>query len=342
MTPEAAWTRRSAAAALLAGFVSACATPRPEPVLSINLAELQPQGAPATGTRIETAFDDAARMTVPVYLGRRGPFQFVVDTGANRTVVSLETAAMCGMEAAGSADVHGIAGSQPARLVRAPRLRVGQVYEGSMVLPALPRAALGADGLLGVDVLRGRRVRLDFRRNAFEIGASRQGATVERGDDTRIPRRDRRRGVPVRAYYRAGQLVIFDAEVAGTPVRAFLDSGSQVTVGNEPLRQVLLRDRPDFARRMTSTNLVSATGQTAPASLASLPLLRLGGVLIHHVPAAFAPLHIFKLWELEEEPAMLVGVDVLRHFDEVILDFGRREVIFVGGRSRARRLKQPL
>jgi hypothetical protein len=31
---------------------------------------------------------------------------------------------------------------------------------------------------------------------------------------------------------------------------------------------------------------------------------------------------------------MLVGIDVLRNFDEVTLDFGRREVVFVKGRRR--------
>ncbi|MFN3486155.1 MAG: hypothetical protein ACK44W_11825, partial [Planctomycetota bacterium] len=39
----------------------------------------------------------ARRMTVPVFLGARGPFQFVVDTGANRTVIGVETAQRCSL-----------------------------------------------------------------------------------------------------------------------------------------------------------------------------------------------------------------------------------------------------
>ena len=50
---------------------------------------------------------------------------------------------------------------------------------------------------------------------------------------------------------------------------------------------------------------------------------------LYNIRAAFAPLHIFNLWGLNDRPAMLVGIDVLRNFDSVTLDFGRREVTFV-------------
>ena len=81
--------------------------------------------------------------------------------------------------------------------------------------------------------------------------------------------------------------------------------------------------------RMAQTELISATGQTSPATLALLPRLRLGGIGLNSIRAAFAPLHIFNLWGLNERPAMLVGIDVLRNFDTVTLDFGRKEVTFV-------------
>jgi len=183
-------------------------------------------------------------------------------------------------------------------------------------------------------VLKGRRMELNFRANTFEIGPSGTGASIGRGSDTRIP--DPERGITVAAQYRSGQLVIFDADVAGVPVRAFLDSGSQVTCGSPALRDALIAQKPDFAQRMTPTQLISATGQTAPAELTALPRLRLGGIGLNNIRAAFSPLHIFTLWGLQDRPAMLVGIDVLRNFDSVTLDFGRREVVFV--RSRGHRL----
>ena len=65
----------------------------------------------------------------------------------------------------------------------------------------------------------------------------------------------------VPAQYRSGQLVIFDADVDGIPVRAFLDSGAQITCGNEALREALVAADPDYAQRMAHTQLISATGQ---------------------------------------------------------------------------------
>ena len=328
--------RRAIQTVLVGGLASACATrpPAREPVVSINLADVQPPIAPATGTRVETAFDQARRMTVPVRLGKRGPFQFVVDTGANRTVIGAETAEHCSLVSDGVTPVHGIVGTQPAPMVRVPQIRVGQVQSVNLSLPVLPKAAMGADGLLGIDVLRNRRIRLDFRGNSFEIGPSGKGAALQQlgsSGGTRIP--DASHGITVPAQYRSGQLVIFDADVAGVPVRAFLDSGAQITCGNEALREVLLRERPELADRMVATQLISATGQTSPAQLAPLPRLRLGGMALNNIRAAFAPLHIFSLWGLNDRPAMLVGVDILRHFDEVSLDFGRREVVFLRARN---------
>src|SRR5436190_17553496 len=112
-------SRRHALQTLAAGLVAGCAgpTPRREPVFSINLAQSVPKDAGGSGTRLETAFDEALRMTVPVHVDNRGPFQFVVDTGANHTVVGVETAARCSLPSDGVAAVHGIAGVQPAPLV---------------------------------------------------------------------------------------------------------------------------------------------------------------------------------------------------------------------------------
>lgn len=318
-------SRRHAVQSLAAGLLGGCAALRPsrEPVVSINLAQPEPSAA----TRLETAFDEALRMTVPVRLGGRGPFQFVVDTGANRTVVGIETAARCSLLGDGTAAVHGIAGVQPAPLVKVPVLRVGSVQSRNLSLPTLPKDSLGADGLLGIDVLKGRRIDLNFAANTFQISASGSGPSLERGHDTRIP--DPARGIVVPAQYRSGQLVIFDADVDGIPVRAFLDSGAQITCGNLALREALVTRSPGYADRMMSTHLISATGQTSEASLALLPQLRLGGIGLNSIRAAFAPLHIFSLWGLNDRPAMLVGIDVLRNFDSVTLDFGRREVTFV-------------
>ena len=60
-------------------------------------------------------------------------------------LISVETAERCGLASDGAASVHGIAGVQPAPLVKVGYLRVGQVQSRNLSLPALPQASLGAD-----------------------------------------------------------------------------------------------------------------------------------------------------------------------------------------------------
>ena len=85
------WSRRSLAVALAPAVLSACAMPAPRKLISVNLLDTEPGPTPPPpdlGAQLETAFDQAKRMTVPVFLNGKGPFAFVVDTGANRTVVA--------------------------------------------------------------------------------------------------------------------------------------------------------------------------------------------------------------------------------------------------------------
>lgn len=324
------WSRRGLAAALAPAVLSACAMAQRRSLISVNLLDTEPQpkppALPDAAARLEAAFDDAKRMVVPVYINGHGPFGFVVDTGANRSVVATEVAALCNLPSAGQAEVHGIAGAEPANLAAVRRLGVGDVVSSGLQLPVAPRAHLGADGLLGVDVLHGRRMSLDFAQNRFEISNSGAGTEFGRDFNSRIP--SHVDPIRVGASYRYGQLVILDAQVGEVPVSAFLDSGSQVTVGNRALRDAVVRATPDFGVRLAPVPLISATGQTAMGEFAPLPTLRLGGMAVNQVIGIFAALHIFDLWKLADRPAILIGVDVLRHFHDVTLDFGRKQVIF--------------
>jgi hypothetical protein len=275
---------------------------------------------------LETAFDHAQRLTVPVFLNGKGPFDFVVDTGSNRCVVCAEVADYCRLPEVGVAPVHGILSAEPATLVKVDRVRVGQVASAGLRMPKVLRSRVGADGILGLDMLHGRRIVLGFQTQTFSIEASNEGPYLETGRNSRIGAPDRPISVPAR--FQAGQLVIIDAEAVGQGVTAFLDSGSQVTVANQAMRRAVLAARPDLARGLIHSELISATGQRAPADFGQLPGLRLGGVRIDSPLVGFADLHIFDLWDLQNRPTLLVGVDTLRRFEKVAFDFSRKVITF--------------
>jgi hypothetical protein len=67
---------------------------------------------------------------------------------------------------------------------------------------------------------------------------------------------------------------------------------------------------------------------TAQLQLAVIEELRLGSVSLLNVPIAFADVPPFALFGLAQEPALLVGTDLLEHFRRVSLDFHARKVRF--------------
>lgn len=265
-------------------------------------------------------------MTAPVMLEDWGPFPFVVDTGANTSVIADTLAARLSLPIVGQAAVHGILGVEQAPLTRIRRLSIGEVSSKISRMPVLPHQQLGAEGLVGVDVLKNRRLTLNFHEKRLEIArspsmdpvsASRLNGALDSGSAFVAP-----------ARFRFGQLVIVDGEVSGVKVIAFIDSGSQVTVGNLALKTAVVQSDRAFAARLVSAPLISATGQTVMAQLAPLPRLRLGGLRVSNMTTAFADLHIFALWNLLDTPAVLIGVDVLRYFRSVTIDYGLKRVVF--------------
>lgn len=264
---------------------------------------------------LDTAFDRVQRMTVNVEVNGVGPYPFVVDTGADRSVVSGTLADELRLEPSGSVVMHGIAGVETVNTVRVDRLRVGGKDKADIRAPVLSRANLGATGLLGVDALANRRVVLDFKAQRMTIGAS----------AAREPRRDGNT-IIVTARRRFGQLILTDASIDGRKVYAVIDTGAENTIGNSAFRKLLFRRRSALPSQPTT--LISVTGRTVAAEATIVPLIRIGGMDVRTMPIAIADLHTFKKFGLETSPAILLGMDVLRTFERVAIDFGKKKVRF--------------
>jgi hypothetical protein len=183
--------------------------------------------------------------------------------------------------------------------------------------PALPDEAIGADGLLGIDALAGRRLKLDFEARAITVeDPQRREATPigEPGD------------IVVTARRQHGQLILAAATSSGVKMLAVIDTGAEVTVGNSALRvRVLARRRP---LQPHPVDLVSVTGERLVADLMIVPELSIGGLRIRDLPVAFVDAPPFALFGLSDTPAVLLGTDVLQAFRRVSLDFRRRRVRF--------------
>lgn len=99
-------------------------------------------------------------LMVPVYFGDSGPFQFVLDTGASRTVLAPELADELGFDRGQSAQGQGIDSEFTAETIEVEDWRVGDVELQPRTLitaqlPDVPAQGPQFRGLLGSDVLAG-------------------------------------------------------------------------------------------------------------------------------------------------------------------------------------------
>jgi hypothetical protein len=65
------------------------------------------------------------------------------------------------------------------------------------------------------------------------------------------------------------------------------------------------------------------------AEIDEMPEIQFSGITIRNIPIAYASLHTFTQFGLDDKPALLLGMDVLHIFRSVGIDFRRREVVFV-------------
>jgi predicted aspartyl protease len=284
--------------------------------LAPGLGSAQPvPPPPVEPTIVGSASDIAMRMTVPVMIDGHGPFQFVVDTGADRTVISRQLADRLGLPPAGLATLHSMTGVANVATVRMDRVVIAGLIVPKINAPALDEGNLGAQGLLGIDSLKNRRIILNFTARTLTIA---EPGTREPVDPDTIV---------VTARSRYGQLVLVDAEIDNVRVTVIIDSGAQNTVGNPALRQLLMKRHQKMV--FTPTELIDVMGGHLPADIAAVNKVRIGGIELHQVVIAFADAHPFKRFGLQDRPAMLLGIDTLRSFRRVSVDFAQRKVRFL-------------
>ncbi|MBB5684388.1 retroviral-like aspartic protease family protein [Sphingobium boeckii] len=260
--------------------------------------------------------DRTMRMTVPVSVGSSGPYAFVVDTGAERTVISRELAGELGLDPAGSITMHSMSGTAPVDTVMIPRLILSKGTVRDIRAPSIGRVSLGAAGMLGIDSLQKQRILLDFLNGTMTITPSKE----------REQRRDNDE-IIVTAQSRFGQLVLVDASVGKDKIHVIIDTGAQVSVGNEALRRRVAGRKA--GKLFQPIDLMSVTGGKISAVYSTIPNIRIGGVNMTDLPVAFADAPPFKKLGLEHKPALLLGMDGLKLFDRVSVDFAKRRVRFL-------------
>lgn len=291
--------------------------------LTAGAAGAQTSEAPASAPPAEDATETLQlseqahkRLTVPVSIGGKGPYPFVVDTGAERTVISNELARQLALEPGKAVRVHSMSGVSEVGTAMIPQLQMSRRRISAIHAPTLGARDIGASGMLGIDALQSQRIEFDFKKQTMKVVPS-AGRRARYMDGAII----------VTARSRFGRLIMTDAKLDGVKVAVVLDTGSSVSVGNEALRQALARRRNLGA--LEPMEIVSVTGDKVMVHRTMLKRMKLGGLDLKEMPLAFAQLYPFEKLKLNDRPAMLLGMDVLSLFSRVSVDFATRQLHFL-------------
>jgi Aspartyl protease len=261
-----------------------------------------------------TRLDKIGRIWAPVTVNGQGPYRLVLATGASSTALTPHLAEALGVRAdpADTVMLRGSTGSVAVPVVPVETLEFGDFLIEPGRLAVIPDALGGADGVLGMDALASKRINIDFRHDRVTIMRSKN----QRAGSGFVT-------IPVSKLH---GLLVVDAFMGGVPVKAIIDTGGQVTLGNLALRLALAERRGNGVQEGKLDQVFGSTLDMQVGTRLETPALALGTLLVRSPAMTFADFEIFKYWKMTEEPAMLIGMDVLGLLDTLIIDYRREEL----------------
>lgn len=251
---------------------------------------------------------------LPTMINGRGPYKFVLDTGAGMTVLTDELAMKLGLTETGVRDAIGAPGIKlSVRLGVLDSLSVGDAGVNHLevgFLAHLPKCT--GDGALGYNFLKNYRVTIDYPRNLLSLSRPAvepgQGADAEDVLELRLARHDR-------------PLILVEAVVNGSgPYQFVLDTGASLTVISKELsRQISMPTKP--------SGNVSGAGGGSPASSGMIRTLAVGKVTGNDVAVCTADIFPALSEAIGTRIDGILGYNFLRHYT-ISLDYPEGAIRF--------------
>jgi hypothetical protein len=138
--------------------------------------------------------------------------------------------------------------------------------------------------------------------------------------------------VTARAQRKRGGLMIRDVRVGRRiKAKAVSDTGAERSLGNLALLNAMNKGKK--RRDPISAIVHGATPDIADGEVQEIKEASIGDMKLTNLEVIFSDFHVFKLWGLDQEPAMLIGMDMLGVLERLVIDYRRNEVSMYGQRA---------
>jgi predicted aspartyl protease len=241
---------------------------------------------------------DSSIILVPVLVNGQGPFEFILDTGADDVVVDKSLAKRLGLVSSGRAHQATIAGAWAPDQSEAESLQVGSARtEKTLILltdlSPLCALAAGAQGVLGQGFLSHFNYLLDYEHRSIRF---------EQADEIQ----DSIHGEPIPTTLAGRRMIVYaQVQVKGSvAVRLLLDSGANTLV--------LSRASSDAARIVLDTPRLETTVSTRVA-----------------LPSGRVPQLTVGLWRLRDLPAAVTSAQLMPQICDGLLPASIFKSIYV-------------
>jgi hypothetical protein len=187
---------------------------------------------------------------------------------------------------------------------------VGDLSIESTNLPVVADVFGGAQGVLGTEGLLDKRILIDFGHDRVSIVRSR-GQLERHGYET-LPLRKLREN-----------LLALDVRVGGVQAKAIIDTGAQVSIGNNALRTALAKRG---LKDVTKEEIEGVTLDMARGDMMRAPPVEVGSLKFNGVYITYGDMYIFDRWQLMHQPTLVLGMDVLGTVDILVIDYRLHEL----------------
>lgn len=261
--------------------------------LSVSADRANPEPPPQT---FELTRTQSGHLATLAQVDALTDLPFIVDTGASHSAIAQSLAEELGGQGEGTRrDVQALTelfGADAMVLNEILAFGLGRRNVPVVIIETPPEAQLSAAGLLGRNFLDGQTVTLDIARQTLTLEEPARG--------------------PVDGFISQDWGVPFAAaRVSALPggARVLIDTGAARTIVNHRFARRMTRERSTLSTRVGGVS--GRMHRDQPAESVYMHRLRIGGYCRSRAAVLVADLDIFEALGWNDEPAMVLGLDLL-------------------------------